>query len=469
MCFRCTANDTVRVEAGGQSAEAEADPLVNDGVVRIEVSGLAENQRFATQIFVNGVVEKTLAEPIVSGSHVGGLWRGMRTFPRTIAPLKWGVVSCARREKLNNGMVHMMFARQPDIVVMLDDPFYGDDPSVPNPWQGETHQPMEAALTTSNAYAVWRTHMRSAYMRYCREYFPLVTVPGDHCYPYDDWCHDVDDLIADGMAPESTQDDADMQWWTHHQAVLAYCSGNPLHLDGAAVSIPPQANSADEGHYPSRFWSINVAGVTVTCLDMVSHKSGKSQPDNTSKTMLGAGQKAWFKSVLQSRDTPVHMVLAEKEIFTGGNNTGNADGGAFYTTEMAELRDHIHSANGYYRATGLFLIHGDHHQLSFIELRTDAGDAANLPSMSVAPVGSPPGHRSGNLPLPNRSLFVDGAVDPNDPTKVLAAHNGYGLVSFIGDGAELALHKDTGGRLYSRWVPSTAASSEPNSDARMSF
>jgi hypothetical protein len=100
-----------------------------------------------------------------------------------------------------------------------------------------------------------------------------------------------------------------------------------------------------------------VGRVRFVLLDMLSFKSSLTATDNSSKTMLGSTQKAWFKNILSTASEPMIVVFGDGQI--PGPKEAGQDEWRGYDTERNELASALSASS----ATVLYL-NGDTHSLA---------------------------------------------------------------------------------------------------------
>jgi len=92
-------------------------------------------------------------------------------------------------------------------------------------------------------------------------------------------------------------------------------------------------------------------------LDERTFKSPNANTDNSSKTVLGATQKAWFKNLVASNAYPVIVILADTPIV--GSTTAGDDGWKGYNTERVEMQTALNASPAF-----LVRVNGDMHCLA---------------------------------------------------------------------------------------------------------
>lgn len=136
--------------------------------------------------------------------------------------------------------------------------------------------------------------------------------------------------------------------------------GNPITATANAAyrtkftSSPPGGTLPSNGIY--RTWTRG--RIRFIMLDMLTFKSTLNATDNSSKTMLGSVQKAWYKNLLASNDFPLIVVFGDGQI--PGPVENGQDEWRGYSTERGELATVV----GASPATVLYL-NGDTHCLGY--------------------------------------------------------------------------------------------------------
>mgnify|MGYP001591236334 CR=1 FL=1 len=129
---------------------------------------------------------------------------------------------------------------------------------------------------------------------------------------------------------------------------------------------------ADAGLGVYQAWTIGRVRFVHT--DLRSYRSADSATDNSSKTMMGADQKAWFKTELV-RSEPVKVWISEVP-WTGATTSG-VDYWAGFNTERQELASYI-TAN----SARVVILSGDTHCLAADD---GTNSAAGIPVCQAAP------------------------------------------------------------------------------------
>lgn len=116
--------------------------------------------------------------------------------------------------------------------------------------------------------------------------------------------------------------------------------------NGASASKPAAASTyrSRVPHYPLEdatgvYHSFDVGRVRFIVTDQRSGASANADTDNSSKTMLGTTQKTWFKNLLSNSAGKLLVWVCPRWMQQG--TSAGADSWAGFTTERAELWDHI--------------------------------------------------------------------------------------------------------------------------------
>jgi alkaline phosphatase D len=151
--------------------------------------------------------------------------------------------------------------------------------------------------------------------------------------------------------------------------------------------------------------------------DNRSYKSPRSWVDNTSKTMLGAEQKQWFKDVIRTATEPVIIWMNENPWIGAASQTSDSWSG--YTTERAELASYVATSG-----KKLAIVSGDMHALA---ADTGANSPGGVPVFHAAALNG------------NSSLKGGPYTYGPFPSITGLAIQQYGLMSVLDTGTEIAL------------------------------
>lgn len=103
----------------------------------------------------------------------------------------------------------------------------------------------------------------------------------------------------------------------------------------------PHPPLVEEGATDAVYFTYQVGRVLFIFTDQRSMASPASATDNSSKTILGATQKAWFKGLLADVENEGKLFVWVCSRVWGGVPTSGADHWGGSTTERTELADHI--------------------------------------------------------------------------------------------------------------------------------
>ena len=192
----------------------------------------------------------------------------------------------------------------------------------------------------------------------------------------DGWYNSGDTWYKDGNTPAFEADWQEKFDTSEYSSLLASLKRkwhwvNVSDHEGYANNAPATAfGSAFQAAYRNKFagktlgplpdvgiyCSGNVGRVGIILLDQRSFRSLDSATDNSSKTMLGATQKAWFKNLIASNAYPVWIVLGDVPIHTP--TQAGDDSWAGFNTERVELQSALDAS------TSKFIyLHGNMHAL----------------------------------------------------------------------------------------------------------
>jgi phosphodiesterase/alkaline phosphatase D-like protein len=120
----------------------------------------------------------------------------------------------------------------------------------------------------------------------------------------------------------------------------------PNNADGSSVTKPAAASVYRQRvpyyalpHATAVYQTWDIGNVRFIVTDQRSEASSESDTDNSSKTMLGATQKAWFKGLLSNSSGMLIVWICPR--WFGKGATGSGDSWGRFTTERRELADHI--------------------------------------------------------------------------------------------------------------------------------
>lgn len=190
-------------------------------------------------------------------------------------------------------------------------------------------------------------------------------------------------------------------------------------------AIPASSTATDTAHY-----SFVVGRVRFVISDMRSDKTLQSATDNSSKTMMGTAQKAWFKAEIAAAKAAGQVVAWMNSVPWVVSATAGADDWGGYTTERAEISNYIKAQ----AMTGkVFILSADMHALAIhtgADYATGGGGA--IPVFHAGPFnracstkGGP--YTYGPYPASGSTVVAQyGVMDVNDDgTTLTVAWRGY--------------------------------------------
>lgn len=282
---------------------------VNRGVVSFDVAGLTPNTLYYYAVEVNGAVDT------VRQGH-------FRTMPVGPATFTIAFGSCA--DTGSNGAVYDTIRELDPILFLSDGDFFYANIAVND--QELFREAFDKTLTSPAQSALYRS-------------VPIA-------YVWDD--HDFGENDANGTAP------------SRQAAQLNY-----------RETVPHYALPAGDGAQPI-YQAFTIGRVRFIITDTRSARSPDSLPDDATKTMLGAEQKAWLKQeLLTASKTNALVVWVNPDAWIESPGTATSGWGG-YATERQELADFI-AENG---ITNLAMLSGDAHMLA-IDDGTNSGYATD--------------------------------------------------------------------------------------------
>lgn len=177
--------------------------------------------------------------------------------------------------------------------------------------------------------------------------------------------------------------------------------------DGTSASKPAAASvyRSRVPHYPlahatAIYQTWDIGRVRFIMTDQRSEASVNTATDNSSKTMLGATQKSWFKNLIANSPGMLIVWVCPRWFA----NANHVDSWNSFSTERAELVDHI-KANAHGRVV---VLSADQHYLGLddgtnVDHATGGGEP--LPTFQAAPLDQTPSALGGT--------WTDGNFNPN--------------------------------------------------------
>ncbi len=271
--------------------------LENNRVVSLAVGGLSPNTQYHYGVEIGGVVDL--------------LDRGQfHTFPADTEMFTFALGSCAQTGS-NHAVFQAIQSKNPLFFFHMGDFHYlnigVNDINV-------FRQAYDTVLSASNQAALYR-NVALAYI-------------------WDD--HDFGPNNSDSTAPGRTASRLTYQEYVPHYPLAAGSGNIPI------------------------YYAFTVGRVRFIVCDSRSARSPFSAIDNSSKTMLGVEQKAWFKQELLNAASSYALIVWVNSLPWIGTTAPADDGWYLYTNERAELAQFIQDNN----VNNLCMISGDAHMLA---------------------------------------------------------------------------------------------------------
>ncbi len=128
--------------------------------------------------------------------------------------------------------------------------------------------------------------------------------------------------------------------WDDHDFGANNCDGTSVTKAAAASVYRQRVPHYTLPHATADYQTFDIGRVRFILTDQRSESSPRANTDNSSKTMLGATQKTWFKGLLSSSPGML-IVWVCPRWFGKKPATGGADDWSGFTTERTELADYI--------------------------------------------------------------------------------------------------------------------------------
>lgn len=334
VVVRCTADEMVTVGCHGQEFTGNSVSAINDGVVKIAVTGLSAGQKY--NYTVNGVAGGTLRTKRQSGPWwvaSGSCWNNLK--------------GCVLSRRL-------LADYDIDLFIALGDLPYTNTSS---PEFGESTTDVTSSLANNQNQALYMAHHRqSRKINGLQELIrstPFLYMPDDHEYPFDNGCPPDSDGGASHLlwragvtgAGAGTYAEFQAAWAASLAAIDAYSTGNPENTDAGIDG-------------DAKYTRFTLGPVEVFLLDCCRYRTAYNAADGAGKTMLGAAQETWAKNKVPVSVSTWKMIVNGKQFFTGGGNTDTWSFSPGYTTERNELLWEWRNT------VGLFCVAGDQHLYS---------------------------------------------------------------------------------------------------------
>ena len=400
VVVRVDAVESLTLSCNGTTYQKTADPAVDDGLVRFDVSGLRAGRSYSFS--------------------VSGVSGELKTLPANASfSIAW--FSCTEVNHVVTAGYRIVRDGAIACFSLGDTPYTNGTGT--NSAFGVTTTGTDADQSLANFYAHHLKQRRNYGFRHMGQRLPIFMMADDHEWPGDDWDHSLA-KANDLRTIASTQADVDAIFNTGNIARIAYAMGNPVNNDSDAYAEKPPAADPNTpvSQYPPRYFRWRVANTEFFVLDCISHRSVASAVDDASKTMLGSVQKAWLKAHLLASTATFKVILSGKKTMPKGSNE-NLDSWAVYTTERNELFDFI-KTNG---ITGVIWLTGDTHTPMVNFASTANGDSWDMLDVCACPVGV--------------EQTAPGTTGPYEIKQFIDAGQVYGLLTVTDDYVEAQLRR----------------------------
>ena len=311
----------------------------------------------------------------------------------------------------------------------------GDEPYMQNnaTAYGVTRSVLDKDSTVANFVTAYeQTHDAPSIQSLVNGPYDFYKMPDDHEWGGDNWDHTITQANSQTGISAVTQADADQHGTraiAAFQQIAATYTDNPTNNDAEAIAEKPSeaGGTVDASDYPPLYFRVgyDINGtvdnttphVEFFFIDCISHRSPLADTDDASKTMLGANQKNWLKTYLNSGTATFKVIVSGKKTYIGTSGD-NSDTWDKYTTERDELLAYIDTNS----ITGVLWIAGDKHYANVMTTEKP-GDTYDHFCICACPSGKGTnGIVSGNEITWNHDGNVFGLLEINETyieTKVL--------------------------------------------------
>lgn len=340
LVVRATADGTVLWNIDGRHVTAEAATATQDGLVRLDVTGLAPGTAY----------RYTVTEP-GGGSGSGSI----KTFPES-GPVTLAFGGCNDEQK--GGGFAFLEPLGVQAFIMLGDEGYNED---------ALFDTALAAQDIGEHYLLHRGPRLVGFQKRAMAKVGMGWVYDDHDLFSNDLTGDLTDMNTklgnQGRSYTLTSEQADAAIVAAGQAAVAYSLGNPPNTDA----------EADDGAFYFRFTAGNVEVFVLSqVMPFLPSELTDLRPDNDgSSALLGTNQTAWLKARLLASTATFKLILSPKQTLSATNN--NPDSWSNGYTDLTGLLEWI-DASG---VTGVIWGCSDYHSPNIhAAIKTTAGELA---------------------------------------------------------------------------------------------
>lgn len=340
----------------------------NGNVVTLDIDGLQPATEYNFGIEVAGALR---TEPLSRGKF--------RTFPQGASSFRIAFASCGDWRDPDQRAYDAIVAEQPLIFLNIGDLHYSDTGTTV---AEDYRKNYDAVLSHPNQGALYRS-MPTAYI-------------------WDD--HDFTGNDSNGTSPGTA---------TARTVYRDYVPHYPLNVTGGAIGQ-----------------AFTIGRVRIVMTDLRSAASPATNAESTSKTRLGAAQKAWFKQeLIAARDAGFPLVLWVSTTPWIATAAVGDDTWGGYATERAELAEFIKDN----RIKNLVMLSGDMHAIAYDDGSNSdyaSGGGSPLVVLHASPLTRPASAKGG----PYTAGPIEGTAQ-------------YGLLEITDNGGQTMQARFTGKRV----------------------
>ena len=349
VCVRSTITGTVSIICNGDTFTANADTTVQDGIVKIAVTGLSANQSYS-----------------FSGSTPAQEFTGsLKTFHDT-GKAKIVVSGCQHNFQYLS-VSNLIMKQNPDAHINVGDLNY--QASNAQGWGITTLAVITSlanATDISNRYNEYRLSFTNPNWRKMCETIPFSMSPDDHEGDINNCVWDLTEAqVIGGNAYLTSLDDL-------RAVVDAALTGFGAYAVG---------NTVTTGHDVGAIYhSFIIGNCEIFVLSCIFHGIDQTASDRlvrpivgAANSMLGAIQKQWLKDGLKASTKPFKIICSNKSTSETGVQT---DGWRGYINERDELLAYIHAGTDWAVPGGVVWAGSDAHQPIFVNMEAGVDGSA---------------------------------------------------------------------------------------------
>ena len=345
-----------------------ASPDATFRIAKLSISSLSANTQYYYAIEIDGTLDTA-----TKGQF--------KTLPTTVNGFRLAFAGCADGVSQAAFTAMLGLATKPNLFLHIGDFHYGDP--------GEEVSPVESH---------WQTDYDTAFSNSTRHQF-CREIP--HAYMWSD--HDF------GASNGSGYDTSLVARTWRPTAISAF---------RRRVPQPQTSSTSTDGVWTS----FSVGRLRFILADNRSDRDDNSINDSSSKTMLRAPQKAWFKSEIDTAVSTGQAVIWVSDSPFVDNETGG-ESWQRYAYERTELVDYIRMMGMTNRVT---VLSSDAHSLAHGSADYATGTGCSIVNLAAGP-------------LSQSTSIKGGPWDATYPTSGTAAVQQYGLIDITDNGTDIVL------------------------------